>query len=212
MIIKKGVYTLSEILKLSDKKTKQQVERFLSSRNYIFSTEGRGKNTIFTIDGIEEVFKPTYPTAMAAYIQYIKDNELEWQWQSDSEVAWDIIQGNQKLKSKAYMIYLCRKQLTELGYIKDLQEQEDCKYFIKNKADKVEITEEEFFIEVSKRTAYKELLTQTRSEEVFALSNFDIKDIADEAFWESFSQIGGVLIRLKKRELLVGGSVLNSLL
>lgn len=202
MIIKKGVYTLAEMLELTGVSRKQRVDSYLKSKNYIFSAEGRGKNTIYTIERQEEVFKPTYPTAMKSYLAYIKSNTEQWAWESDSEVAWKIIEGTQKLKSKAYMIYMCRNELCAAGYIKDLSKQEEVKYFIKNKSEKIEITETEFFIEVSKRSVYKDLLTNERSAEVFALSSFDIKEISDEAFWESFAQVGGALIRLKKRELL----------
>lgn len=202
MTIKKGTYTLAEMLELTGVSRKQRVDSYLKSRNYIFSAEGRGKNTIYTIKGQKEVFKPTYPSAMKAYIQYIKESPQDWAWESDSEVAWKIIKGKQKLKSKTHMIYTCRTQLTELGYIKDLQEQQDCKYFIKNKSSKQEITKDEFFAEISKRSEYKDLLMHKRSEEVFALNSTAIKEISDEAFWESFAQVGGTLIRLKKRELL----------
>ena len=202
MVIQKGVYTLAEMLELAQKKTKQQLERHLISKNYIFSAEGRGKNTIYTIEGQEEVFKPTYPTAMKSYLEYIRENQQQWEWESDSEVAWKIIQGTQKLKSKAYMIYMCRNELSAAGYIKDLSEQEKVKYFIKNKDYKEEITKDEFFTEIAKRSIYKDLLTHERSEETFALNSNDIKEISDEAFWESFAQVGGALIRLKKRELI----------
>ena len=202
MIIKKGVYTLNEMLELTGVSRKQRVDSYLKSKNYIFSVEGRGKNTIYTIKGQEEVFKPTYPTAMKSYLEYIKINTEQWEWESDSEVAWKIIKGTQKLKSKAYMIYMCRKELGAAGYIKNLSEQEEVKYFIKNKDYKEEITEQRFFEEVSKRSEYKTLLTMTSSEETFALNSIAIKEISDEAFWESFAQIGGALIRLKKRELL----------
>lgn len=206
MIIKTGVYTLAEMLELTQKKTKQQLERHLISKNYIFSAEGRGKDTIYTItkvsDEAELGFKATYPTAMKVYLEYIKSNTKQWEWESDSEVAWNIIKGTQKLDSKSRMIYICRKELCAAGYIKNLNEQEEVKYFIKNKSEKQEITQEEFFTEIAKRTIYKDLLTNERSAEVFALDSIAIKEISDEAFWESFAQVGGALIRLKKRELL----------
>lgn len=202
--MKKGTYTLAEMLELTGKKTKQQVERHLAANEYGFAAEGRGQKTTFTIHSLsladELGFKPTYPSAMKTYIDYIKNNKEAWEFESDSEVAWKIIGGTAKLESKTRMILVCRTELSKAGLIKDLREQEEVKFFLKNKGMKEEIEKERFYDLCS----YKREVADSKIREScnFDVSKQEVQDAWKDASMEVYAIEGKYAIKIKRRELL----------
>lgn len=73
-------YTLEQALERFNKKTKQQLERTFISNGVLFTTEGRGKKTVYTIEGYYNWngvfgFEPKHKTATIKLLLFLDEVE-----------------------------------------------------------------------------------------------------------------------------------------
>lgn len=137
-------FTLAEGLELFGKKTKQQLERTLTSKGYEWSVEGRGQKAIYTTNEPKNWvdvlgFEPSYKTAVAKILLFL--NDFGAVMLSDSELSKELDIAKDTV-SKARLELVKAKWIVETKEQRRLAKEEGA-YTVEHRidAEKVELHE-----------------------------------------------------------------------